>query len=128
MNMQNWSERADYLKKRYDYARHVGSAQAEVWRLNLLAHLEAEPDSDTTPLPEITEPSTVEKFGDWWINHAGGSRPTEDASVRVEVRYRNPDACIGFHEQGLASGRYFWKWDEGSDWCGDIIAYRVVKD
>jgi hypothetical protein len=119
MNIQTWSERADYLKKRYDYARHVGSAQTEAWRLNLLSHLEAEPDSDTTPLPEITEPSTVEKFGDGWIEWQYGSSVIPPYGCKVEVRTRRGSTIEGI------SGKFGWK-PMGE--ISDIIAYRVVKD
>jgi len=118
MTYEQWSSKADYLKKRYDYARHVGSAQTEAWRLNLLAHLEAEPDSDATPLPEITEPSTVEKFGDGWIDWAGGECPVLGGQL-VEARFRDNSPT-----KRVFSCYLDWR-DVGNH---SIIAYRVVKD
>lgn len=118
MNFSEWSERADYLKKRYDYARHVGSGQAEAWRLNLLQHLATEPVAEpSTPLPQI-EASTVDKFGDGWIEWKGGERPV-DAEQMIEIRTR-----AGF--LNIARARFF-RWDV-SCLPTDIIAYRIVKD
>jgi len=126
MTYEQWSSKADYLKKRYDYARHVGSAQTEAWRLNLLAHLEAEPDSDATPLPEITEPSTVDKFRGGWIQHHGSCIPVSSSKM-VEVSRRNK-RLSPYNSRNPAITFQGWIWFESEKSDADIIAYRVVKD
>lgn len=62
--------------------------------------------------------SSVESNSDGWIEWHGGECPV-DENIMVEIVMRDL-------EHGKSIAGYF-SWDHSKS-CGDIIAYRVVKD
>jgi len=122
MNYSAWHLEADRLHKAVEYAA-CGPVRTRLMNL-LHVHLEIKPTIDaepTTPLPEITEPSTVEKFGDGWIEWNLGRAPdglSRERKVHLKL-------VCGYVHPLITVKNVDWK-NHGNK--NDIIAYRVVKD
>jgi len=121
MNYEAWHLEADRLHKAVEYAA-CGPVRTRLMNL-LHVHLEIKPTIDaepTTPLPEITELSTVEKFGGW-ICWDGGDLHV-NPEQRTEVRFRD-----GSTDKAKAIS-FVWSLSARRDDLADIIAYRIIKD